>query len=126
MRGKSGGFTQANHGKPYSLRQMQAGDWLIFYSPKTAYGGGEPLQAFTALARVKDNELYQMEMSPDFMPWRRNMTFEVCSEVPIQPLVNDLEFIQDKTHWGYKFRFGVFEINEHDFAIIHQAMQAIA
>jgi len=42
--------------------------------------------------------------------------------VPILPLVNSLEFIQNKKQWGYPFRFGLFEINEHDFNIIAQQM----
>jgi hypothetical protein len=33
--------------------------WTIFYSPKTAYQGGEPLQQFTAISQVADDELYQ-------------------------------------------------------------------
>ena len=48
QRGVAGGFTQANHGKPHMLRKMARDDWIIFYSPKTALEGGEPLQAFTA------------------------------------------------------------------------------
>jgi hypothetical protein len=56
------------------LRKMGRGDWIIFYSPKTAYPDGEPLQA---------------EMTPDFYPWRRNV-----------------DFIEGKARWGYKFRFG--------------------
>jgi hypothetical protein len=30
----------------------QKGDWIIFYSPKTSFENGEPLQAFTALAKL--------------------------------------------------------------------------
>ena len=57
-RGVGGRFTQANHGKPTMLRKMARGDWIIFYSPKTAYPDGEPLQAFTAIGQVADNEAY--------------------------------------------------------------------
>jgi hypothetical protein len=51
-RGVAGGFTQANHGRPWMLRKMARGDWIVFYSPKTAFQGGEPVQAFTAIGRV--------------------------------------------------------------------------
>jgi predicted RNA-binding protein len=121
-RGVAGGFTQANHGKPQTLKRVQAGDWIVFYSPKTAYDGGEPLQAFTAIGQVKDSDLYQVEMNPGFVPWRRNVEFVECQETPIKPLIEELGFIQDKTHWGYKFRFGLFEIPEADFRTIQRVM----
>ena len=124
-RGVKGGFTQANHGKDWALRKMQKGDYLIFYSPKTAYQDGEPLQAFTAIGKVIDDEPYQAIVTADFHPWRRKMKFEKCVETPIWPLIDDLDFIENKTSWGYKFRFGVIKINKHDFEIITKAMMRL-
>lgn len=124
QRGVAGGFTQANHGKPHMLRKMARGDWIIFYSPKTALEHGEPLQAFTAIGRVTDDQPYQ-EQSTD--PWRRRMEFLPCTATPIRPLLDRLEFIVDPQRWGYKFRFGVFRIEEPDFLLIRSAMtQALA
>jgi len=119
QRGVAGGFTQANHGKPYMLRKMARGDWIIFYSPKTALEQGESLQAFTAIGRVADDEPYQE--SPE-APWRRTMEFLPCTATPIRPLLDRLEFIVDPQRWGYKFRFGVFRIEEPDFLLIRTAM----
>jgi hypothetical protein len=121
-RGVAGGFTQANHGKPHMLRKMARGDWIVFYSPKTAFQGGEPVQAFTAIGRVADYEAYQVQMSADFHPWRRNVDFLECAEAPIRPLLEQLDFIEDPSRWGYKFRFGVFAIDDHDLAVIRAAM----
>jgi len=121
-RGVIGGFTQANHGKPWTLRKMSKDDWLVFYSPKTKFEDGEALQAFTAVGRIIDDEAYEAEMSPLFHPWRRNVQFEKVHEVPIRPMIELLQFIENKKQWGYKFRFGVIEINEHDFNIIKTAM----
>jgi predicted RNA-binding protein len=122
MLGVEGGFTQANHGKSTVLKRLKKGDWIIFYSPKTSYDGGEPLQAFTAIGQVKDEELYQFEMTPDFVPWRRNIDFKKCQETPIKPLIDNLSFIKDKTHWGFMFRFGMFQIPEEDFELIKNAI----
>jgi hypothetical protein len=122
QQGIAGGFTQANHGKDTILKRLKADDWIVFYSPKTSYEDGEPLQTLTAIGRVKDDELYQVEMMPGFIPWRRNVDFMECKETPIRPLIDELEFIQDKTHWGYKFRFGLFQIPEHDFELIKSQM----
>jgi predicted RNA-binding protein len=121
-RGVEGGFTQANHGKDWALKKMSKGDWLIFYSPKTAYENGEPLQAFTAIGQIIDNQPYEATMSPSFHPWRRDIRFEKVHEAPIRPLIEHLEFIENKIQWGYKFRFGVIEIEEPDFYIIKNAM----
>ncbi len=123
MRGVAGGFTQASHGKPHMLKRLTKGDWIVFYSPKTSYQDGDPLQAFTAIGQVKEDELYQVEMSPDFVPWRRNVKFYDCHETPVKPLISDLAFIKDKTNWGYKFRFGMFEIPQEDFKKIQSAIQ---
>lgn len=122
MRGVVGGFTQANHGKPHMLKRMLRGDWIIFYSPKTAFAGDEKLQAFTAIGQVTDDEPYQVTMEQDFQPWRRKVVFKKASEAPIKPLIDVLDFIENKTHWGYKFRFGVIAISEHDFEVIRSAM----
>ncbi|HEY7052356.1 MAG TPA: EVE domain-containing protein [Mycobacterium sp.] len=122
QQGVRGRFTQANHGKPHALRRMAKGDWIVFYSPKTALEGGAPLQAFTAIGQVVDDEPYQVEMSPDFQPWRRNVDFLPCIETPIRPLIDQLNFIDDKKRWGYKFRFGVFKIDDHDLELIRRTM----
>jgi predicted RNA-binding protein len=124
QRGVKGGFTQANHGKPHMLRRMHQGDWIVFYSPKTAYEGGEPLQAFSAIGEIADEEVYQEEMTADFTPWRRKVNFLKCQELPIKAVLDDLTFIRDRSHWGYQFRFGVFEINQQDFELIRGVMQA--
>lgn len=122
QRGVAGGFTQANHGKPHMLRRMARDDWIVFYSPKTDYPDGDPLQAFTAIGRVSDDEVYQEGLDPEFQPWRRRIDFLPCAETPIRPLIDQLDFIETKSQWGYRFRFGVFKIDDHDFDVIRAAM----
>lgn len=121
-RGVRGRFTQANHGRPHMLRKMARGDWIIFYSPKTDYPEGDPLQAFTAIGQVVDDEPYQTEVTPDLQPWRRNVDFLECTEAPIRPLLEKLNFIEDTSRWGYRFRAGVFTIDDHDFEVLRSAM----
>lgn len=124
QRGVAGGFTQANHGRPTGLKQLQRGDLIVFYSPKTAFDGGEPLQSFTALGSVADDEPHQAEMTPAFHPWRRRLDFLPANEAPIRPLIDVLSFLTDKQHWGMPFRRGLFEIPEADFALIARATNA--
>jgi hypothetical protein len=122
MRGVAGGFMQANHGKPGSLKKLRVNDWVIFYSPKTTYSGNEKLQAFTAIGQVTGDHIYQYRMSEDFIPYRRDINFYPCKETPFIPLVPQMDFIRDKKSWGYHFRFGFFEIGEHDFNLIKEKM----
>jgi DNA-binding MarR family transcriptional regulator/predicted RNA-binding protein len=118
-----GGFTQAGHGRASGLKRLKADDWLVYYSPKTSLQDGEPLQAFTAMGRVVDDELYQVEQAPGFTPWRRKIEFVRGTEAPIRPLIDQLSFIKDKRRWGYMFRVGLFEIAQEDFAVISRAMK---
>jgi len=124
LRGVKGGFMQANHGKPGSLRKLHTNDWVIFYSPKVTYEGDEKLQAFTTIGQVADEMLYQHQMSESFIPFRRNINYYPCKDVPIVPLIGSLDFISDKKAWGFRFRFGFFEIGEHDFNLISSKMLA--
>ena len=123
-RGVEGGFTQANHGKAAGLRRLAQGDLVAFYSPRTSYPDGDPLQRFTAIGRVIDAAPYQAEMTATFHPWRRRMAFVACQEAPIQPLLAELSFIPDPRRWGFVFRRGLFEIPGDDFGRIARAMQA--
>lgn len=69
-----------------------------------------------------DDEIYQAQVSEDFCPSRRNIDFFPNRDVSILPLIPDLDFISNKKSWGYPFRFGFFEINQHDFERISSQM----
>ena len=112
------GIAQANHGKAAPLRRMQVGDGILYYSPKIEFEGNEKLQAFTAIGRVRDEKIYQVDMGGGFVPYRRDVEYFDCVDAPIQPLVADLTFIVNKQSWGYLFRFGFFEIPKNDFDLI--------
>lgn len=121
-RGIAGGYIQASHGKATALKKLRKDDWVIVYSPKVSYEGNEPLQAFTAIGQVKDEDLYQHKMSDNFNPFRRNIVYYQCNDRPIAPLINDLDFIENKKTWGYRFRFGFFEIGADDFELLRFEM----
>jgi hypothetical protein len=120
--GVKGGFVQLGHGKKAPLQKLRAGDGLVMYSPRTSYPDGEPLLAFTAIGYIASGEVYQVEMSPDFKPYRMDAHFSSCRETPIKPLLDKLSFIKNKTHWGAAFRFGQLKIPAADFALIAEAM----
>lgn len=121
--GVNGGFVQLNHGKKAPLQRLTAGDMLAMYSPRESYPDGPALQAFTAIGTIKSGEVYQVEMSPEFKPYRVDVEFCNCKAAPIKPLVEYLSFIRSKTHWGAAFRFGYIKVPEPDFALIADAMR---
>ena len=122
QRGIEGGFAQLGHGKKSALHRMQPGDWIVYYSPKTALEDGEPVQAFTAIGQIAAREPYIGDMGPDFKPWRRDVNFLPARDTPIQPLLEHLSFIQDVKRWGYPFHRGHFEMTPDDFQLISNAM----
>ena len=120
--GVKGGFIQLGHGKKAPLQKLHAGDGLAVYSPRTDYPDGAVLQSFTAIGIVTSAQIYQVEMSSDFKPFRVDVQFQKCREAPINPLIDQLSFIKNKTYWGVAFRFGQLEIPAADFKIIAEAM----
>jgi hypothetical protein len=121
-RGVAGGFCQLCHGKAQPLKRMQQGDWIIYYSPKAFFGEDAPCQQFTAIGRVVGEQVYSFEMAPGFVPFRRDIEFMPAQPVDIRPLIHMLDFIQNKSRWGYVFRFGHLEISAADFELIAQQM----
>ena len=112
----AGSFTQLNHGKAAPLERMRAGDGFVFYSPRTAYPGGDPLQSFTAIGRIRDGSVYQASVGDAFRPFRVDVDYFSARPAPIKPLLEQLSFIRSKTHWGAAFRFGTVRVPEADFA----------
>ena len=120
-RGVAGGFAQLNHGKAGPLERMQPGDGLVYYSPRTTFPDGAPLQAFTAIGRISPGALYESRDAGEAL-FRRRVSYLPAAEAPIKPLIEELSFIRSKTHWGAAFRFGVVRIPAEDFARIAVAM----
>ncbi len=117
-----GKFTQAGRGKRSELKKLAKDDLIVFYSPRTESWGGDPLQAFTAVGQVIDDEPYQVTLGQDSHRWRRQVNFFDFHAAPILPLIEDLDFIDDKVHWGGPFHHGLFQIGKVDFGRIAEAM----
>jgi hypothetical protein len=120
-RGTGLGIAQLGHGKRDGLARLAAGDWLVYYSPRTSLRDGEPLQAFTALGVVADDEIWQAHEG-DFHPWRRRVDYlPDVIETPVRSLGLDLTA---QPGWGVQLRRGLIKLTADDFGRIRTAMQA--
>jgi hypothetical protein len=117
---RAGGYVEINRGHAGPLERLRDGDVVLYYSPRHAEGG-PPLQAFTALA-VVDGALHQAD-TPD-RPFRRAARYRDVQPAPIRPLIDVLDFIRNKAHWGAPLRFGFVQVSNGDFARIAQALGA--
>ena len=122
QRGRDAGFMQVCHGKAAPLKRVQPGDRVVYYSPTRVFRGKDKLQAFTAIGVVDCSDPYQVEMSANFCPFRRDVAWFDAREAPIAPLLESLEFTAGKARWGGALRFGLLAISAHDFAVIGKAM----
>jgi hypothetical protein len=122
--GVAGGFIQAAQNQARPIQALTKGDVIFFYAPGTLFRGGKILQAFTAIARVADDEADPMEMLAGARTWRRRATALVSDETPIAPLISLLDFIRDKAAWEMSLRRGMFEIGTDDARRIAEAMHA--
>jgi hypothetical protein len=123
QRGVAGGFMQLCHGRLDPLRRMAEGDRLVMYSPRTEMGGGESLQAFTAYGIVGSADIVQVEMAPDFRPFRRAVRFLDAREAPIRPLLDRLSFTRAQPNWGMVLRRGQVPLTLEDLEQIAKAME---
>jgi len=112
---------QVSHGKLAPLKRIAPGDRVAFYAPTVTLGGKDKCQAFILLGIVRDGEPYQVTMTADFQPFRRDVEWLSRKEAPIAPLLDQLDFAAGRRNWGYQLRFGLFAISDHDIALMRRS-----
>jgi hypothetical protein len=133
LNGVREGICQVCHGKKGPLAKMKENDWIIYYSSMRSLenrGKMTPLankcQNFVSIGRMKDNNCYQYEMFPGFIPFRRSVDYvplDTIREVNIDEVKTDLDFIRNGgKNWGLILRRGLFEISSHDFQLLQNKM----
>ena len=121
QKGVEGGFVQASGAGKEGLEPLSRGDHIVFYSPRTKFRKGQPLQKFTALGQVQDGEPHRVTEGKREL-WRCHVEYSVVEQVSLKTLAPDLDFITDKENWQLPFRQGLFEIGQSDFSRIAEAM----
>lgn len=118
------GFMQVCHGKCAPLKRVQPSDRVVYYAPTVTMGGKDRLQSFVSIGLVQPGEPYAFDMGGGFVPFRRDVVYIDAQDAPIHPLLEHLEFVEDRARWGYKFRFGIFKVSDADMRLIATAMRA--
>ena len=94
---------------------MRRCDHILCRSPKEVFGSNQPCQAVTACGVVTGDEVYQHEMFPGFVPYRRGIDWwNPVREVPLETFRTLLgwdEVVQ-------KPRFGHVELSRELFRAI--------
>ncbi|WP_100487082.1 EVE domain-containing protein [Sporolactobacillus pectinivorans] len=116
MRGVKEGFCQLCHGKKAPLSRMKSGDQLLYYSPKKEMRSKEPYQKIVACGMIINDEVYQVEMSLYFHPYRKDVQYRnSIREVPLSELNQYNEWKDVRS----RLRYGHFEISEALFYHIY-------
>jgi hypothetical protein len=63
-------------------------------------------------------------MGGGFVRHRRDVAYLPVQPARIEPLLDELELVENRQRWGYKFRFGLFEVGHTDMRRILRAIQA--
>ena len=122
-RGVALGIAQIGHGKRAGLARMNAGDTIVYYSPTEQLGDGVPLQQFTAIGRVADDEIWQADEG-DFRPFRRRVDWWDAAPVAVHALRDRLALTAEP-NWGYQLRRGLIPLADSDAATLFDAMRAV-
>ncbi|MEV8093136.1 EVE domain-containing protein [Kitasatospora sp. NPDC085879] len=121
QRGTGRGIAQLNHGRRDAVARLGAGDWLVYYSPRTSLTDGRPLRAFTAIGTVADEEIWQADEGA-FKPWRRRVDYlPGTAEAPLAQFDGALD-LTAAPYWGYRLRRGLVELTAHDLDLVRAAM----
>lgn len=120
-RGVQLGIAQTNHGRRTGIARMRPGDWFVYYSPHQSLRRHSPLQAFTAIGRVEEGDIWQADEGT-FKPWRRRVAYlPGTGSVPLADLRAVLDLTASPT-WGHQLRRGLVPLTAHDVSQVHHAM----
>jgi hypothetical protein len=119
-RAVSFGIAQIGHGKRSGLARMHAGGTLVFYSPVEHVGDKTPLQHFTAMGDIADDEIWQADEG-SFKPFRRRVHYANTTPVDLASVRGKLH-LTAQANWGYQLRRGLVSLDDHDLNVLRAAM----
>ena len=119
------GFLQVCHGKSAPLRRTTAGDEVFIYCARESMRSGKILQRIEYRCVFNDNRIYQVEQTPEFSPFRKDVTFDTGFQGIRIHDVQDFELTSNPS-WGRLARLGFFEISFHDAVLLRASRKELA
>jgi predicted RNA-binding protein len=117
------GICAFSHGKKSAVQKLSDGDRFIYYSPKTGFPTGDPVQKFTALGTVIDATPFETTWD-GYDLWAAKAAYAAITPADVRPLLEPLEFVRNPVRWGMAFRRSMFEITEADFTRIETVLKS--
>ena len=114
------GFISFSHGRESTVRNVVPGDRVIYYAPKTE-PEGDPVQAFVAHATVIGDTVETRDFGGRTGHMRRAV-YDAVTEVPVRPMLDDLDITRGAANWGGVFRGGKIGLGESDYRTIASSM----
>ena len=119
--GVENGLCAFSKGAESAIRKLSDGDRFAYYSPKTEFMAGDPVQKFTALGTIVD-ATPTLNNWAGHKIWTAKAVYAAFTPADVRPLLEPLAFVTNPAKWGMAFRRGQFEITEADFRLIEAAM----
>ena len=119
------GFLQVNHGKAGPLRKTKASDEVFIYCPREEMQGGAVLKRVEFRCTIDDDWVYQVEQAPGFVPYRKDVTYDMTFRGVAIHDVPGLELTANP-RWGMLARRGFFEISAHDADLLRRSGKVAA
>ena len=112
-------------GKRIRLTSVSSGDLVTFYVSKKAFSSQTPVQKFIGKVVVRSRcyESSKQIWQNGLFPMRIDISLVSIRSCQIKPLINRLQFIKNKEHWGGALMAGTVRISEQDFNLIQEAME---
>jgi hypothetical protein len=121
LKGKDLGIIQVCHGNKSRLSSIKKDDFLIYYSSREFFQKEITCKKFTAICKITSEEPYQVKMTEDFHPWRKDAFYFESKDAYFYDLKDVLVFTKNK-NYPLLMRYGLFEICFEDFEIIKNKM----
>jgi EVE domain len=121
QRGAELGMFGIGHGKRQPLEPMAPGDKIVFYAPKidhTKTDKANISQKFKGFGTLLDQPIFSEEIAGACVFGRKILFDRIDQAAPIQPLIDQLDFILNKAKWGFPFLRGYVEISQKDWDLI--------
>ena len=123
----SEGVCHLSIGSREAIANLEPGDQVAFYAPRTGFRTGARVQAFVAMATIEGKAMWQREWDGEIISWVRMATYdEGLTQAPIRPLLPGFSFIVEARYWGIAFRKGLLEVTASDLNLIKAAMSGVA